>query len=45
MSLLERSLEQSGRGAAANDTGARGAKRKHSAARRRSANTRSARRA
>ena len=45
MSLLERSLEQGGRGAAAAETGARGTKRKHSAARRRSAAARSARRA
>jgi DNA end-binding protein Ku len=43
MSLLERSLEQRGRGGA--DTTARASKRKHSAARRRTANTRSARRA
>jgi len=45
MSLLERSLEQSGRSPGANDIGARGSKRKHSAARRRSAGARHARRA
>jgi DNA end-binding protein Ku len=44
MSLLERSLEQRGRGAA-NDGTSRASKRKHSAARRRSTNTRAARRA
>jgi DNA end-binding protein Ku len=44
MSLLERSLEQRGRGAA-NDGASRASKRKHSAARRRSTNTRASRRA
>ena len=44
MSLLERSLEQRGRGAA-NDGANRATKRKHSAARRRSTHTRAARRA
>ncbi len=44
MSLLERSLEQRGRGAA-NEGAARASKRKHSAARRRSTNSRAARRA
>jgi len=43
MSLLERSLEQRGRGAA-NDGAARASKRKHSAVRRRSSNARTARR-
>jgi DNA end-binding protein Ku len=43
MSLLERSLEQRGGGGNAGAT--RGSKRKHSAARRRSSNVRSARRA
>jgi len=46
MSLLQRSLEQRGSGAAAaNDGATRGSKRKHSAARRRSSHARSARRA
>ncbi len=44
MSLLERSLEKSGRGDGAAAT-ARASKRKHSAARRRTTNTRAARRA
>lgn len=44
MSLLERSLEQRGRGAA-NDGASRASKRKHSAVRRRSTNTRASRRA
>jgi DNA end-binding protein Ku len=44
MSLLERSLEQSGRGGEG-DGASRASKRKHSAARRRSSNARSARRA
>ena len=44
MSLLERSLEQRG-GGAANDGAARASKRKHSAVRRRSSNVRPARRA
>jgi DNA end-binding protein Ku len=43
MSLLQRSLEQSGRGT--DDTASRASKRKHSAARRRSSNARQARRA
>ena len=43
MSLLERSLEQRGRGAA--ESAPRASKRKHSAARRRTSNARSARRA
>jgi DNA end-binding protein Ku len=43
MSLLERSIEQ--RGGGATDTTSRASKRKHSAARRRSANTRASRRA
>ncbi|MBC8026098.1 MAG: Ku protein [Steroidobacteraceae bacterium] len=46
MSLLERSLEKSSsRGSAPADTSARASKRKHSAARRRTANARTARRA
>jgi non-homologous end joining protein Ku len=44
MSLLQRSLDQRG-GARDTEVAARGSKRKHSAARRRSANLRSARRA
>ena len=44
MSLLQRSLEQRGSGAA-NDGAARASKRKHSAVRRRSANVRASRRA
>ena len=43
MSLLERSLEQRGKGGA--DSAARATKRKHAAARRRTTNTRAARRA
>jgi DNA end-binding protein Ku len=45
MSLLQRSLEQRGRGAGSDDGAARASKRKHSAARRRSSNPRAARRA
>jgi DNA end-binding protein Ku len=47
MSLLERSLEQRGKGGgqSGGDGAARGSKRKHSAARRRSANVRASRRA
>jgi DNA end-binding protein Ku len=45
MSLLERSLEQRGRAGSAGDGSARGSKRKHSAARRRSLHPRQARRA
>jgi DNA end-binding protein Ku len=44
MSLLERSLEQRGKGGG-DGTAARASKRKHSAARRRSSNARAARRA
>ena len=44
MSLLQRSLEQRG-GGAANDGATRASKRKHSAVRRRSSNVRAARRA
>jgi DNA end-binding protein Ku len=44
MSLLQRSLEQRGQGAA-HEGAARGSKRKHTAARRRSSNVRAARRA
>jgi DNA end-binding protein Ku len=45
MSLLQRSLEQKGARGGGNDTAARGTKRKHSAARRRTSNLRAARRA
>ena len=45
MSLLERSLEQHDRAGSAGDGSARGSKRKHSAARRRSLHLRAARRA
>jgi DNA end-binding protein Ku len=45
MSLLQRSLDQKGGARAGDDAGARASKRKHSAARRRSTNTRAARRA
>ncbi len=42
MSLLQRSLDQKGRGTAGDDTAARATKRKHSAARRRSTTSRAA---
>jgi DNA end-binding protein Ku len=45
MSLLQRSLEQKGARGGGTDTTARGSKRKHSAARRRTSNLRAARRA
>jgi DNA end-binding protein Ku len=45
MSLLQRSLEQRGRGAGADAGATRASKRKHSAVRRRSANSRTTRRA
>jgi DNA end-binding protein Ku len=45
MSLLQRSLDQRGRGVANDDAGARATKRTHSAARRRSSHARAARRA
>jgi DNA end-binding protein Ku len=45
MSLLQRSLDQKGGARPPSDTGVRASKRKHSAARRRSTNTRAARRA
>ena len=45
MSLLQRSLDQRGRGAGNDDSSARATKRKHSAVRRRSSNARAARRA
>ena len=45
MSLLQRSLDQKGGARTGDDTAARGSKRKHSAARRRTANSRAARRA
>ena len=45
MSLLQRSLDQRGRGAGNDDSSARATKRKHTAVRRRSSNARAARRA
>jgi DNA end-binding protein Ku len=45
MALLQRSLDQTGRGAGNSDSVVRGSKRKHSAARRRSTHARAARRA
>jgi DNA end-binding protein Ku len=45
MSLLQRSLDQKGRGAGADEGATRASKRKHSAARRRTTHTRAARRA
>jgi len=45
MSLLQRSLDQKGRGTGGGDAEVRASKRKHSAARRRTTNARAARRA